>query len=91
MIAISLVLSTCVQAFAGLCPAKNAEGRTLGAVPCAYVHGQVGLTSRCPVKMCSAGPLPRGIFRTNASGSSEPWAAGGKRSAFSTRKVVLIG
>jgi len=60
MIAISVVLSTCVTAFAGLYPAQNAEGCVAGAAYCACIFGQVGFTSQCPVKKVrGAGPVPR--------------------------------
>jgi hypothetical protein len=54
MIAIPVVLSTCVTAFAGLYPAQNAEGRDTGAAYCACIIGQDGFTSQCPVKKIAA-------------------------------------
>ena len=90
MIAISVVLSTCVTAFAGLYPAQNAEGRDTGAARCACIIGHVRFASRCPVKnVHSEGSVCRCIFRMNASGSHEPIAAAEHRSAVPMPKLAL--
>ena len=77
----------------GLCRVTtntDAEARTTSAALSACCT-LVGFASQYSGKMRSAGQLPRVIFRTNVPGSSEPRAANGKRSAVSTRKVVLTG
>ena len=90
IIAISVVLSTCVTAFFVLYPAQNAEGHAMGAARCACIIGHVGFASRCPVKnVHRERSVSRRIFRMNASGSSGPRSPSGKRSAVFICKGVL--
>jgi hypothetical protein len=90
MIAISVVLSTCVTAFAGLYPTQNAEGRDTGAARCVCIIGHIGFASRSPVKnVHSERSVSHCIFRVNASGSHEPITAAEHRSAVPMRKLAL--